>query len=103
MGWRWELTHRALKDLERLDRLVRNRIIAALDRLVDELAAGAQLSNVKRLVGTDEAEWRLRVGDYRVRFQLVFHDPVDAEEPGAFEAGVTLVVKVAHRSDIYRS
>jgi mRNA interferase RelE/StbE len=63
--WRVEFAPRAQKDLHRLDRPVQQRIVDALDRL----ASGAQLSgDVKRLVGT--TEYRLRVGDWRVRFQV---------------------------------
>lgn len=103
MRWLWELTHRAAKDLQRLDSPVRKRIVTALDRLVDELAEGSPLSNVRRLAGTDLEEWRLRVGDYRVRFQLAFREfPVEGQ-PGASEVGLVVVVKVAHRSDAYRS
>lgn len=46
-----------------MDRQVQQRIVGALDRL----AAGKRLSgDVRRLV--DSTEYRLRVGDWRVRF-----------------------------------
>jgi mRNA interferase RelE/StbE len=63
--WRVEFIPRARKDLLRLDRQVQRRIVDALDRL----AAGERLSgDVRRLVGS--TEYRLRVGDWRVRFEL---------------------------------
>lgn len=49
--------------MRRLDRPVQRRIIEALDRLVDDPPVG----DVVRLTGSDD-EWRLRVGDWRVRF-----------------------------------
>lgn len=62
-AWRVELTPAARRDLRRLDPPVRQRIIAALDALVSESLMG----DVKRLTG-QPPEWRLRVGDWRVRF-----------------------------------
>lgn len=63
--WRVEFTPRARKDLLRLDRQVQKRIVDALDRL----AAGERLSgDIRRLAGS--TEYRLRVGDWRVRFEL---------------------------------
>ncbi len=61
--WRVELTRGAAHDLKRLDPPVRRRILAALDGLVADLPMG----DVRRLTGRDD-EWRLRVGDWRVRF-----------------------------------
>jgi mRNA interferase RelE/StbE len=63
--WRIEFAPRARKDLLRLDRQVQRRVIEALDRL----AAGERLSgDVRRLAGS--TEYRLRVGDWRIRFEL---------------------------------
>lgn len=59
----WILAARARRDLRRLDRPTKRRIVAALDRLTGEPSRG----DVVRLTGTDD-EWRLRVGDWRVRF-----------------------------------
>lgn len=63
-GWRVEITRRAEHDLRRLDPPVRKRIFEALDRLVDDPPAG----DVVKLAGSEE--WRLRVGEWRVRFGL---------------------------------
>lgn len=56
----------AQRDLRRLDRQVAERVRAAVQRY----AATGQ-GNVKQLQGTT-ARYRLRVGDWRVRFTLVF-------------------------------
>ena len=62
-GGGWFFTPRARRDLRRLDRPVQRRIIEALDRLVGDTPAG----DIVKLAGSDD-EWRLRVGDRRVRF-----------------------------------
>jgi mRNA interferase RelE/StbE len=63
--WRIEFAPSARKDLRRLDKQVQRRIVDALERL----AAGERLSgDVRRLAGS--TEYRLRVGDWRVRFAL---------------------------------
>ena len=59
-GWEVVLAPGAAKDLRRLGRTDRERITAAIDRL----PAG----DVRRL-RSRTPEWRLRVGDWRVRFE----------------------------------
>lgn len=55
---------RARKDLRRIDPPTRQRIL----RAIAKLAHGAELTgDVKRLTNSDE--YRLRVGDWRVRFE----------------------------------
>lgn len=62
-GWRYVLVPQARRDMRRLDRTVRQRIFDALDLLVAE-----RRGDVAKLHGSDY-EWRLRVGNYRIRFQ----------------------------------
>ncbi|MFN8558558.1 MAG: type II toxin-antitoxin system RelE/ParE family toxin [Dehalococcoidia bacterium] len=62
MTWRLLYTRRAQRDLKRLDRLVQERVVAALERFASE-----QTGDVRRLAG-GRPEWRLRVGDWRVLF-----------------------------------
>jgi mRNA interferase RelE/StbE len=59
-----EFTDRALRDVDRLDRPLADRILTAIARYAD-----TGEGDVKRLQGTDR-EWRLRVGDWRVLFTL---------------------------------
>jgi mRNA interferase RelE/StbE len=62
--WRVVIDDRARKDLRRIDPPNRTRILAAIRRL----GRSAELTgDVKRLRGSDE--YRLRVGDWRVRFE----------------------------------
>jgi mRNA interferase RelE/StbE len=63
VSWTVVLTGSARRDLRRLDRPVAVRIVEALERL-----ATTGQGDVQRLRGTTD-EWRLRVGDWRVRFR----------------------------------
>ena len=80
----WIFSARAGRDLKRLDPPIQRRIIGALDRLTDNPPVG----DVVKLANTDE--WRLRVGDWRVRF----------ERDG--ETGVISVLRVLPRGRAYR-
>ncbi|MBI3972804.1 MAG: type II toxin-antitoxin system RelE/ParE family toxin [Chloroflexi bacterium] len=71
--------------MERLDRTVRQRIFDALDRFV----ADPGHADRRKLQGQAD-EWRLRVGDYRVRYQL---DTLSR---------VVVVLRVLPRSTAYR-
>jgi mRNA interferase RelE/StbE len=53
----------ARRDLKRLDRPVQRRILDALDRFV----ASPRSGDVRKL---GSVQWRLRVGDWRVRFSF---------------------------------
>ena len=61
--WRYILTPQARRDTRRLDRAVRQRVFDALDNYVAE-----HRGNVRKLTGRED-EWRLRMGDWRVRFE----------------------------------
>lgn len=60
-AWRVVYTSRARRDLRRLDKQVARRVILA----IDALAAGDPRSDIRRLSGS--SEYRLRVGEWRVR------------------------------------
>jgi len=83
-GGGWVFTDRARRDMRRLDRPIQKRVIDALDRLVGHPPVG----DVVKLTGTQD-EWRLRVGDWRVRFT---HD----------DAGTIQVIRVLPRGRAYR-
>jgi mRNA interferase RelE/StbE len=61
-SWILNFSARAKHDLRRLDPPVRARVVAALERF----AAGDSTVDERKLKGIDE--WRIRVGDWRVRF-----------------------------------
>ena len=59
------LTNRARRDLRRVDPAVAGQVVEAL-----ELFVATGHGDVKKLHGI-ESEWRLRVGEWRVRFTIV--------------------------------
>lgn len=59
-----EWTNRAVKDLRRADKTDRQAIIGALEHLVSQ-----GFGDVRKLQGIHPPEWRLRVGNWRVRFE----------------------------------
>ncbi|MGO9130070.1 MAG: type II toxin-antitoxin system RelE family toxin [Bryobacteraceae bacterium] len=78
-----EWTEPALADMAALDKGIARRIQQAVERF-----AATAVGNVKRLQGIDPPEYRLRVGDWRVRFHL-------AEEN-------VRVLRVRNRREAYR-
>jgi mRNA interferase RelE/StbE len=79
----WKRT--AEKELERIDKQYISKIVKA----VEKLAIDSHPSNSKKLVGYKNI-YRLRVGDYRVIYNIV-EDKVIIE-----------VIRVAHRKDVYK-
>jgi mRNA interferase RelE/StbE len=61
-AWSIEYSSRAEKDIKRLDGQTRRRVLAAVGQLASDDPAPA----ARKLKGLPE--WRLRVGDWRVRF-----------------------------------
>jgi mRNA interferase RelE/StbE len=78
-----EWTEASLEDMGDLDKGISRRVKQAVERFA-ETGAGS----VKKLQGIDPPEYRLRVGDYRVRFEL---------------AGDTVrILRVRNRREAYR-
>jgi mRNA-degrading endonuclease RelE of RelBE toxin-antitoxin system len=73
-----EWAEAALDDMAALDKGIARRIKEAVERF-----AATGIGNVKKLQGVEPAEFRLRTGDYRVRFLHQFrsgtHSP--CQEP----------------------
>lgn len=63
MNLRIEWAPRAQRDLARLDRPTRERVVAAVLRLSE-----TRQGDVVKLTGKQPPEYRLRVGGWRVRF-----------------------------------
>jgi mRNA interferase RelE/StbE len=77
-------TPEAAREFEALDSTIRERVEAALDQLA--LAPLSLRNQIKRLKG--QIGLRLRVGDWRIIFQL--------------RSDEILVLMIAHRSEAYR-
>lgn len=84
-GYRVRLAPAAERQLRKLDPGARARVAAAIDLL----AATPRPPGAKKLAGGD-GEWRVRTGDYRIVYEI--HDQVLT----------VLVVRVAHRREVYR-
>ncbi len=78
-----EWSESSLEDMATLDTGIARRIQRAVERF-----AATEIGNIKRLQGIDPPEYRLRIGDWRVRFVL--------------NAGTVLVLRVLNRKDAYR-
>ncbi|MGA3241721.1 MAG: type II toxin-antitoxin system RelE/ParE family toxin [Bryobacteraceae bacterium] len=78
-----EWTDASLEDMAALDKGIARRVKQAVERFA-ETGAGS----VKRLQGINPPEYRLRVGDYRVRFEL------DSE--------TVRILRVRNRREAYR-
>jgi mRNA interferase RelE/StbE len=75
----------AEKSLDRIPKPTRKRILDALEAL----QTNPRPSGAMKMSG-EENLWRIRVGDYRIVYEI--HD-------GRL---VVLVIRIAHRKDIYR-
>ena len=85
MAYTVELSNRAKRELAALSANLQTRIVTALRKL----EANHRPSGVSKLEGGENV-YRLRVGDYRVLYEV--HDT----------NLVVLVVKVGHRREVYR-
>ena len=84
MSTRLVWTEHSPDDLRNIDAQTRNRIVTAVERL-----AATGHGDVRRLEGAIR-EWRLRVGDWRVRFS---HEP---------DQSTLTVLRVLPRGRAYR-
>lgn len=73
----------SLEDIATLDKGIARRIQRAVERFAE-----TETGNIKRLQGIDPPEYRLRIGDWRVRFVL--------------SGGTVLVMRVLNRREAYR-
>jgi mRNA interferase RelE/StbE len=80
---------KALEDFRKIDRAHQKIIKAKLFILAEN--PEALKNNIRRISGTDERLFRLRVGNFRVIFKK--------DE----EALVVLIIRIGHRKEIYIS
>jgi len=83
MAFEVNFSVRAARELKKLDKQLQKRIIEKLMHY----AATENLSEAKKLTDSRLGQWRYRIGDYRVIFDLLGKE--------------ILVLKVAHRSEVY--
>ncbi len=77
------LTKRAIKDLEKLDNSVKEHIGSKLKILMED-----PLINIKKLSNPSIGTYRIRIGDYRVIYDI--------------EQENIVVLRIGHRKDIYK-
>ena len=88
MAWRLEFLPEAAKELRKLDRTAAARIVTTLEERIAVLDDPRTLGSA--LTGDHAGFWRWRIGDYRVVARI--------ED----ERITVLVVRVAHRREVYR-
>lgn len=84
MSYRVEFTTAAARQVKKLPRQARDRILDAIAGLGEE----PRPHGVKKLTG-EQTAWRIRIGEYRV-----IYDVFDAEL-------VVSVVRAGHRREVY--
>ncbi|MGH3861506.1 type II toxin-antitoxin system RelE family toxin [Actinokineospora sp.] len=87
MAYEIEWTAAAVRELRKLDRPAGRRIALAVTALGDE----PRPPGSRALVGRPAGVMRIRIGDYRVVYQVDDHRII------------VTVVRVAHRREVYRT
>ena len=77
------LTKRVLKDLGKLDTSIKERIGDKLKVLMED-----PFTNIKKLSNTSIGTYRIRIGDYRVIYDI--------------DQDNIVILRIGHRKDIYK-
>ena len=85
-----QYTKNALKDLKKLEKKTAQRIIEKLDFFMKQKKP---LSAAKKLKDPKYGEYRFRIGDYRVIF--------DVDEKGKLH--ILMILAVKHRKEVYKN
>lgn len=84
MSYRVEFTAAAARQVKKLPRPARDRVLDA----IEDLGEDPRPHGAKKLVG-ERTAWRIRIGDYRVLYDV-------------FDSELTVsVVRTAHRREAY--
>ena len=84
MSYRVEFTTAAARQVRKLPRAARDRVLDA----IEDLGEDPRPHGAKKLVG-EQTAWRVRIGDYRVIYDI-------------FDSELTVsVVRAAHRREVY--
>jgi len=84
--YRLEVSRQVSKTISALDKSMRRRVLAAIENLADD----PRPPGVKKLQGNHANTWRIRIGDWRVIYEI--YDDIL----------VVIVVDVDHRGSMYR-
>lgn len=88
--YRIEWKRSAVKELEKLPRPMISKIVSA----VDNLSSDPYPQGVRKLVST-ESSYRIRVGDYRILYNIVEKRLVEKRL-------IVEIIRVGHHRDVYR-
>jgi mRNA interferase RelE/StbE len=88
LAWTVNFEPRALGELKNLDRGAQKRVVKFLQERISREGGARQYGKI--LTGDKAGLWRYRIGDYRVVCRI------------DDDAQAILVLRVAHRKDIYR-
>ncbi|WP_061230193.1 type II toxin-antitoxin system RelE family toxin [Dietzia cinnamea] len=84
MSYRVEFTAAAARQVKKLPRPARDRVLDA----IEDLGEDPRPHGARKLVG-ERTAWRIRIGDYRVLYDV-------------FDSELTVfVVRAAHRREVY--
>jgi mRNA interferase RelE/StbE len=84
VSYRVEFTTAAARQVRKLPRAARDRVLDA----IEDLGEDPRPHGAKKLVG-EQTAWRVRIGDYRVIYDI-------------FDSELTVsVVRAAHRREVY--
>lgn len=84
MSYQVDFTTAAAREIRKLPRPARDRILAAIEKLRED----PRPHGAKKMVG-EETAWRIRIGDYRVLYDV-------------FDTQLTVtIVRAAHRREAY--
>lgn len=85
MTYRVQIKASAVKEIAALPKREQRRVVSA----IEALAGDPRPEGVRKLTGIEDA-YRVRVGDYRIVYQI------------SDEVLTVFVVRVGHRKDVYR-
>ena len=85
MTYSVEFKRSAMRQLKRLPKNIQRRIADAVDRLADNPRPHGYIQ-----METDDTLYRVRVGDYRIIYEIIDNKLV------------ILVIRIGHRREVYR-
>ena len=85
MTYSVEFKRSAMRQLKRLPQNIQRRIADAVDRLADNPRPHGYIQ-----METDDILYRIRVGDYRIVYEIIDNQLV------------VLVIRIGHRREVYR-
>ena len=85
MSYRVEFTTAAARQVKKLPRNIRTRVLDAIESLSDN----PRPRGTRKLVG-EETAWRLRTGDYRIIYEILD------------ETLTVTVIRAGHRREVYQ-